>query len=154
MNDLPRLFAYDAWANRETLTAVRCVAKPPPRVVEILAHIAAAEDLWHARITMLKKRVEVWPKLTVDECEAYFDRREAIWPDLLEHSTPADLSRAVEYTNSMGEHWSNTVGDILHHVNLHGAYHRGQIATHMRNAGLEPAYTDFIHALRQKKIGV
>ena len=35
------------------------------------------------------------------------------------------------------------------HVLMHSAYHRGQIAADMRAAGLTPAYTDFIHSVRQ-----
>jgi uncharacterized damage-inducible protein DinB len=58
----------------------------------------------------------------------------------------------VGYTNSKGEPWTNTVEEILTHVVIHSTYHRGQIASDLRNAGLEPAYTDYIHALRQKLI--
>jgi uncharacterized damage-inducible protein DinB len=32
---------------------------------------------------------------------------------------------------------------------MHSAYHRGQIASHMREQRYTPAYTDFIHAVRQ-----
>ena len=39
--------------------------------------------------------------------------------------------------------------DILTHVLLHSAYHRGQIASQVRAGGEQPAYTDFIHAVRQ-----
>ena len=38
--------------------------------------------------------------------------------------------------------------DILTHVTMHSAYHRGQIAADVRVAGFTPAYTDFIHAVR------
>jgi uncharacterized damage-inducible protein DinB len=31
---------------------------------------------------------------------------------------------------------------------LSSAYHRGQIAADLRTAGFTPAYTDFIHAVR------
>jgi uncharacterized damage-inducible protein DinB len=32
---------------------------------------------------------------------------------------------------------------------MHGAYHRAQIAAAVRESAQEPAYTDFIHAVRQ-----
>jgi uncharacterized damage-inducible protein DinB len=32
---------------------------------------------------------------------------------------------------------------------MHSAYHRGQAALEMRAAGIQPAYTDFIHGVRQ-----
>ena len=38
--------------------------------------------------------------------------------------------------------------DILSHVLRHSHYHRGQIASAVREAGGTPAYTDFIHAVR------
>jgi uncharacterized damage-inducible protein DinB len=61
---------------------------------------------------------------------------------------PASLDGKVEYRNSKGEPWSSRVEDMLTHVLFHSAYHRGQIALQMRAAGNEPAYTDFIHAVR------
>ena len=48
------------------------------------------------------------------------------------------------------ELWSSRVGDILMHVLFHSAYHRGQIALQMRASGVAPAYTDYIHAVRQE----
>ena len=53
------------------------------------------------------------------------------------------------YTNSKGELWENRVLDVLSHVLLHSAYHRGQIALEIRRSGSAPAYTDYIHAVRQ-----
>jgi uncharacterized damage-inducible protein DinB len=41
------------------------------------------------------------------------------------------------------------VEEILTHLVIHSAYHRGQIASDLRAAGQEPAYTDYIHAVRQ-----
>jgi uncharacterized damage-inducible protein DinB len=62
------------------------------------------------------------------------------------------LSKSVTYKNSQGEDWTSRVEDILQHVIMHSVYHRGQIATEMRAAGLTPASTDFIHAVRQNYI--
>jgi uncharacterized damage-inducible protein DinB len=55
----------------------------------------------------------------------------------------------VDYQNSKGENWKSRIDDILMHVITHSAYHRGQIAADMRSAGMNPAYTDFIHSVRQ-----
>jgi uncharacterized damage-inducible protein DinB len=75
------------------------------------------------------------------------------WASYLGQLTPARLAQSVAYTNSKGEHFCNQVGDILMHVVMHSAYHRGQIAADMRASGLEPVYTDFIHAVRQAMVG-
>jgi uncharacterized damage-inducible protein DinB len=72
----------------------------------------------------------------------------AVFPPLGQLSS-VTLSESVAYQNSQGETWTSTVQDILTHVVLHSAYHRGQIASQMRATGEQPAYTDFIHAARQ-----
>jgi uncharacterized damage-inducible protein DinB len=46
------------------------------------------------------------------------------------------------------------VRDILMHVLMHGVYHRGQIAAAVRDRAGEPAYTDFIEAVRKGKLTV
>ena len=67
----------------------------------------------------------------------------------MDTANEAGLSHPVSYRNSKGENWTNRKDDILLHVIMHSAYHRGQIATDMRAAGFTPASTDFIHGVRQ-----
>jgi uncharacterized damage-inducible protein DinB len=71
------------------------------------------------------------------------------WHGYFAQLSSAGLWQKVTYKNSKGESWTSTVQDILTHVVIHSAYHRGQIASLMRAAGGTPAYTDFIHAARQ-----
>jgi uncharacterized damage-inducible protein DinB len=146
---LQRLFAYDAWANQEEVDSLQKVGTPPVRAVQLLAHIVAAQRLWWSRLHGEAAPVPVWPDWTLEECATQLVEQGRRWRDYLRGLTVADLARTVTYTNSLGEPWSNRVEDILRHVALHGAYHRGQIATHLRAAGLVAAYTDYIHAVRQ-----
>lgn len=48
------------------------------------------------------------------------------------------------YTNSKGDEFKYSVGDILTHVALHGQYHRGQINSRLRAMGVEPVSVDYI----------
>ena len=59
-----------------------------------------------------------------------------------------ELVRSVAYVNSKGEEWTTSVEDILMHVVLHSAYHRGQVAYVLRAGGATPAYTDYAHCVR------
>jgi uncharacterized damage-inducible protein DinB len=68
--------------------------------------------------------------------------------EYLESVDDEDLEDGVAYRNTKGEFWTSTAGDILTHLVLHSSYHRGQIAAAIREAGGDPAYTDFIHAVR------
>ena len=113
-----------------------------------MAHIIAAELLWLARLEGVPSPLPVWPDLSLTECEARFAELSSGLLRALTGEAEA-LARPVAYTNSKGERWTSTVEDILTHVVIHSAYHRGQIASDLRGAGQEPAYTDYIHAVRQ-----
>ena len=141
--NLERLFEYDAWANREEVALLRSLAKPPENAIKILAHIIGTQWLFLGRLRRDPKPEIVWPDLQLDKIGAQVEKLAAAWP--------AELGRTdvVEYTNSKGEKWTSRADDILTHVILHGAYHRGQIATIVRGSGETPAYTDYIHCVRQ-----
>jgi len=147
---LRRQFAYNAWANRETLAAIRNVGETPSeRSLQLLAHIFAAERVWLERLRQVPQSVAVWPKPDLPWCEAQASELQRLWVDYLDLITAGDVSQSISYKNSKGEEWTSTVVDILTHVVFHSAYHRGQIASHMRENGQTPAYTDYIHGIRQ-----
>jgi uncharacterized damage-inducible protein DinB len=146
---LSRLFSYDALANREVLGGLRAAPTPPARPLKFAAHILAAERLWLDRLEGRKQTLPVWPEFTMEECARHADELAQLWKSYLAASSEADLANSVTYQNSIGETWSSRKDDILLHVVKHSAYHRGQIAADMRSAGLKPAYTDFIHSIRQ-----
>lgn len=149
IEDLKRLFIYDNWANREVLAALEPLEVPPPRSVKYLAHIVAAERLWLERLRVEKQTYPVWPDLTLEHCKLEIAQLRDHWKAYLASLKEDGLSRSLTYRNSKGESWTNSKQDILMHVIMHSAYHRGQIATDMRAAGVTPAYTDFIHGVRQ-----
>src|SRR5271169_2061925 len=146
---LRRQFAYDEWANREVLAGLKASAHSTARPLQLLAHILAAERLWLERIRKDPQSLPVWPDFSYDQCHAQIGELAQLWRGFLGQLSPAGLSEEITYKNSKGEPWSSTVQDVLTHVVLHSAYHRGQIASQVRGGGEAPAYTDFIHAVRQ-----
>ena len=146
---LHRLLSYDDWANREALASLMAAGGPPAGSLRFLAHIVACEWLWLGRLKQDRKPVVVWPEKTLGECEAELDQLARLWKDYLEKLTPARLEERIPYLNSKGESWASTVEDMLLQLVLHSAYHRGQIASNVRASGETPAYTDFIHCIRQ-----
>lgn len=147
-----RLFAYDEWANREVLGSLTAVVNPPARSVGLLAHIVSAERLWLERLQRQKQTYPVWPDFRLDQCKTEVTELPQLWHNYLKRLKPENLSGNVAYVNSKGESWNNSVQDILTHTVMHSAYHRGQIAADMRASGNEPAYTDFIHGVRQRLV--
>jgi uncharacterized damage-inducible protein DinB len=146
---LRRLFEYDDWANREVLATLRAGGTPPARSLQLMGHILSAGRLWLERLQGHKRTHPVWPDFTLPQCEREAAELAVLWRKYLDATNEANLSGSISYNNSKGESWSSRKQDILLHVVMHSAYHRGQIAADMRAAGLTPAYTDFIHAVRQ-----
>ena len=142
---LQRMLRYDGWANREALRSLR-QGTPPARSLRWLAHIVGAEWLWLARMEGKESPLPVWPELSLEQCNDLLQDLGRRLAGDLDQDSPA---RQVRYTNSRGEPWTSTVEEILTHIVIHSAYHRGQIASDLRASGQEPAYTDYIHAVRQ-----
>jgi uncharacterized damage-inducible protein DinB len=145
------MVAYDRWANAETFASLRAAENAgvalPPRAIATMAHIIGAERLWLARIAGEPSPLPVWPELDLTGASRELTALGAPWDELL-HGTAFDLERDVHYTNSRGMAFVSTVGEILTHVGLHSAHHRGQVAAAVRQAGGTPAYTDYIHYVR------
>ena len=142
------LFDYDTWANREVVRSLGAGDAVVARPLALMAHIVGTEWLWWARIQRESPRYAVWPTLSVEQCREEVEELGRTWSRYVAGRVAQELERSVAYTNSRGESFTSTVGDILTHVVMHSVYHRGQIATALRAAGREPAYTDFIHAKR------
>jgi uncharacterized damage-inducible protein DinB len=150
---LRREFAYDEWANREVLNAIRAAGganvTANQRSLQLMSHIVAAERVWLERLKQQPQSVPVWPEPDLAQCEAQAAELGGLWLEFLDLITAGDVSQSISYKNSKGEEWTSTIVDVLTQVVLHSAYHRGQIATHMRASGQTPAHTDFIHGVRQ-----
>jgi uncharacterized damage-inducible protein DinB len=152
-DDFLRMFSYDHWANRECSRAMRESKTLPASMLGRLAHILSAERLWLERLRQQKQTMPVWPTSTIDECQVLVDEMGAAWRDYLGTLGAGEFDRTIEYHNTKGELWSNRIEDVLMHVIMHSAYHRGQVALEMRTAGATPALTDFIHAVRMGLVG-
>jgi uncharacterized damage-inducible protein DinB len=142
-----RLFAYDDWANREVVAALREAGSPPARPLKLMAHLLSAERLWLERLRRQTQTFPVWPVFSLQQCEVQAAEMLSLWNQYLDEVHEG--SATITYRNTKGETWTNRIEDVLTHVIMHSAYHRGQIAASMRDSGVEPPYTDFIHSIRQ-----
>ena len=115
----------------------------------MLAHIVSAERLWLERLLLQKQTYPVWPQFALPQCQLEIGELPRLWKNYLASLGEDGLAGSLTYQNTKGESFSSQKQDILLHVVMHSAYHRGQIAADTRAAGFTPAYTDFIHAVRQ-----
>lgn len=148
MPHLERLYAHLAWADARAIEALRAMSTPDPDALGLLAHVLGAEHVWLSRIEQRPHTVAAWPALDLDACERLARENRRGFEEVIARAGPGDLARDVGYVNSAGDAFRSTLEDILLHVALHGAYHRGQVALLVRRAGAEPRATDYIAFVR------
>jgi uncharacterized damage-inducible protein DinB len=62
----------------------------------------------------------------------------------------ADLTRTLKYKLMSGKEMESPYGQMLQHLVNHGSYHRGQVATMLRQLGAKPNSTDLIAFYRER----
>jgi uncharacterized damage-inducible protein DinB len=140
-----RLFLYDAWANEQEIRLLRDTPYAPEKARALLAHIVGAGHLWVQRVTGQELTAPVWPEWDVETTAAEAARLRELWSATV---PKLDLASTITYTNTKGDRYRSIISDVLTHVAMHGAYHRGQIASAIRASGETPAVTDYIHCTR------
>jgi uncharacterized damage-inducible protein DinB len=145
---LKQLYEHLRWADAGVHASLTEAVNPPPHTLDLFAHVIAAEHVWVSRIRGQKPEVEVWPKLSLAQCLELATRNADEYAALVESLDEIGLDGAVTYRNSAGLEFTSSLRDILLHVALHGAYHRGQIAAAVRAGGDTPASTDYIAFVR------
>lgn len=149
MDPLRRLIEHLAWADEHVQRSLEAAGeRAPSQAIALYAHVIGAEEVWLARLTRTAPQLAVWPKL---EFRAVLEVARDVhgrWRSYVAAIGPADLARKVAYTNSAGASFETSIEDIVMHVALHGAYHRGQIASLVSNAGAQAAASDYIAFVR------
>ncbi len=147
---LQRLMGHAAWANDRLLRLLRAAAPPEQQIVRLFSHLLTAERIYLARMRGQDPwPQDFWPELTLDECARLIIDNGSAYHDFFDALTEEDFTALVRYRNSTGIEFRHPVCDLLTHVALHGAYHRGQIAAAVRRSGAEPVNTDFIGFVRE-----
>jgi uncharacterized damage-inducible protein DinB len=162
IGEVRELFAYDAWANARVfeaasaLTEEQCghsIASSFPSVAGTLAHLIGAEWVWLRR--WLGESPGGYPDWvaapTLADLRARLATVESERDTMVADMSEADLGRVVSYRTLSGQASEDPLGGLMRHVVNHSTYHRGQIATLLRQLGLEPPSTDLIIFQRQTR---
>ena len=159
--DIRTLYDYNAWANHRQLEVASKLtaeqfAKPLGSsfgsVRDTLAHIYGAEWLWLERFqgrspASLPDAAQFSDAATL---EARWNEFEPRLLNFVGGLTQADLDRVMEYKTLKFGVYKNPLWQSMQHVVNHGTYHRGQVATMLRQHGSKPILTDLMHFYRER----
>ncbi len=149
------LYDYNAWANHRALDSCAALTEEQFKrdlgtsfgsVHHTLVHIMGAEWIWYERW-----HGRMPSALPVAEQFATLDSLRKQWGDIERNLmsyvaglTAADLDRVIEYRNIRGNPFAYPLRSMLQHVANHGSYHRGQVASLLRQLGALPRSTDLL----------
>jgi uncharacterized damage-inducible protein DinB len=156
-----RWFAYEKDAHEKTLQSLRTVASERrshlsfQKAVSLVGHLVAARQLWLYRLgfrgSAPRNVSDFFPEgLTLDDLASRLRDMHREWDDYLEGLDEGELARVFEYRALEGDRYRNRVEDIVTQLFGHSWYHRGQVASLVRELGGEPAATDYVFWVREK----
>ena len=153
MNTLEKMGAFNVWANATVLARLTETAATgqavPASVLRIFSHVLNAQAIWIARIGGMPSLVKVWQEHDLAACHQLHAQTSETLHQIMVQADETELQRMISYTNSLGDKYDSMVHDILTHAVVHASYHRAQVATRLRDHGLEPVNSDFITYCRE-----
>lgn len=115
------------------------------KTVKLLNHLINAQQIWNARISN-ESEFEVWQINDWNNISKINTDNYSKTLEIINNESPEN---SIEYKNSKGQKFTNKIEDVLFHVINHSTYHRAQIATDIKNNGIEPINTDYIFYKRK-----
>jgi uncharacterized damage-inducible protein DinB len=151
--DVAKLFAYGRWANALVLDSAalltpeeftRQIGGSFGSVQGTLAHLYGADWVWLERFHGRSPRA--MPETDVTALATLRARWEEVEEGLRAFAaglTPERIAQPLSYVSFKGDPFKYPLGETLTHLANHGTYHRGQVATLMRQLGKSPVATDY-----------
>lgn len=153
IDEIRELFEYTRWADDRILrTALEISNEQFTRdmgssfrsIRDTLVHILTVHWVWVSRWEGISPREipREWKECTQIELRRAWTEVSHRQSAFIAELSEADLDRVIRYTNTAGQPFAAPLSRLLRHVVNHATYHRGQVATMLRQIGLTPPGTD------------
>jgi len=146
---LIHLFKYNDWATQEAAKSLKDLEQKDEKLEELLSHIVSAQQIWLNRVLERKVYLDPWEKHSVRDSISKSTTITAEWINLIDSLGEKDFEKRIDYINTKGKNYNNSIKDIVTQVINHSTYHRAQIAQKVKRLGEKPAITDYIFYQRQ-----
>ncbi len=135
------LFDYTYHFNKEMIRVIsENISKVDEKIIGLINHTLNAQQIWNSRI-LGEELFEVWQINSFENLSEINLQNYLKSVDIIRNS---DLDETIEYQNSKGIKFQNSIFEILFQAINHSTYHRGQINFLFKQSGIEPILTDYI----------
>lgn len=114
----------------------------PGKSISLFSHILNTHHIWNARLIDKKPKYDLWQSHAIENWEDIHYENQRTSFEIVTNTT--DFEKRIDYENSKGRLYANTLSDVLFHINNHSTHHRGQILMDFRNNGITPSSLDYI----------
>ncbi|HLT74806.1 MAG TPA: DinB family protein, partial [Ohtaekwangia sp.] len=111
------------------------------RALELLSHILAVSSIWLRRARQEAEVTKRFDRYTLEECA---NRNDALLSDWTQFTRGLPDLNAIMKFQLLGRSSQMKVVDCVHHVGMHGTYHRGQIVALLKDHLNDLPATDFV----------
>jgi len=161
LRDIHLLYDYNYWATKRIIGIVATMdsaefikdrGSSHGGIRGTLVHTMGAEAIWLNRwkgqpVALVAKEAD-FPAL--DDLLRYWATVER---DVMEFcgnlKTDEEIGRRFDYKDLKGNAYTSRLCDAMQHLVNHSTYHRGQVVTMIRQAGIKPIATDLIAFYRE-----
>lgn len=135
------LFEYTYHFNADMIKVIaESRALVDDKTISLINHTLNAQQIWNARI-LGETTFEVWQ---INPFESLVEINHTNFLKSIDIIRNFDPDQKIEYQNSRGTKFENTIFEMLFHAVNHSTYHRGQINSLLKQSGLTPLLTDYI----------
>ncbi|GEJ44304.1 DinB family protein [Chryseobacterium sp. ON_d1] len=135
------LFEYTYHFNAEMIKVIaENRALVDDKTISLINHTLNAQQIWNARI-LGETTFEVWQ---INPFESLVEINHTNFLKSIDIIRNFDPDQRIEYQNSRGTKFENTIFEMLFHAVNHSTYHRGQINSLLKQSGITPVLTDYI----------
>jgi uncharacterized damage-inducible protein DinB len=182
VTDIETLYAYNRWSNQRLFSTLEKlnpqqlateVRSSFTTIRETVFHILFAEWLWLKRWQGTSPRASspdpnvtsaTWKALspggiptpreltTIAELKSFGEAIERERQEFLSTLSDSTLQAPLGFKDMTGTPHSQPLVQLLQHVVNHGSYHRGQVATMLRQVGAEPVALDMAFFFREQNV--
>ena len=157
--EIQGLYAYNRWVNNRFLDATaelsaeefdRDLRSSFPSVKATLEHILEAEWIWLERWHGVSPtEVPPWDTSTHAALRAQWQLIEQDQLAYVSTLTDEQLCSVIDYRSFASQPFSQPLWQLMRHVVNHSTFHRGQLATMLRQLGYPVPVSDLVAYYRQ-----
>jgi uncharacterized damage-inducible protein DinB len=160
---LLRYLRYNIWANAQFIQILRGLRDEQldqeiqssfPSIRKTVNHMWGAEDIWLQRLQRVENQVWRVPDFKggiQEACDIWEEVSRGLLQFAMDIPGEAGFGDTIHVVNIKGEHYDDVISDVLQHVANHATYHRGQLVTMFRQAGISTIpgtdYTIYVRGL-------